>query len=146
MFSFYGANGLLSFKSLVPKENWERIRRINISTVFLMPMSMSGSFDVIPPENYDHWEKACSAIGTLDRLQLLTIDFTLWNFHDWKTINTIEHKALISILCPLKKIKAKVMEVETNVEVPELIKSSLGPLTFKLKQQRRPFGDIFDRY
>jgi hypothetical protein len=146
MFSFYGANGLLSFKSLIPKENWERIRRINISTVFLMPMSMSGESVELPPENYEHWGKACSAIGALDHLQVLTIDFTIWNFYDWQTVNSIEHEALVLILSPLQNIKAKVMEVETNVEVPELVKSSLGPLKFTLEQQKRPFGEAFQRH
>jgi hypothetical protein len=100
----------------------------------------------LPPENYDAWEQACSIIGTLRCLQKLTIDFTIWNYFDWQTTNTIAQQDVLYILEPLKNIKANIIELELNAQVPESIRAVLEPLNFDIREvQRRYNGELFKR-
>ena len=148
IFAFKGASAVLRFRALLPATNWNRLRRINMSTVFLVPREVSrgifGSHHSVPPENYDAWERACSTVGTLTGLHLVTVDMTIWNYHDYKSANTIPPDDLISILDPLKRITARVFDVEINTALPEAVNVSLGPLPFNIKQRHRPYkADIF---
>jgi hypothetical protein len=145
IFSFKGASGLLKFHSLLPAPNWDRIRRLNISTVFLVPKSISVELSpnpyMIPPEGYDAWEKACSTIGTLHNLQYITVDLTVWNYYDHKGANTIAPEDFKAILGPLRAMNANEFEVEMNAEPPEAVRMSLEPLNFSIAQRHRPYNE-----
>jgi hypothetical protein len=98
----------------------------------------------LSPENYDAWGQACSIIGTLQSLQRLTIDFTIWNYFDWQTTNTIAQQDEIHILEPLQKIKANIIELELKAEVPEAVRAVLEPLNFDIREVHRPYnGELF---
>jgi hypothetical protein len=146
IFDFYGANGLLNFRASIPPGKWLMLRRINISTVFLMPLQLSGPSVCIPPEDYDAWNMACLALGAIDGLRSLRVDMTLWNINDWKTVNTVDHEALVRILGALRCIHVGLFEVEMNVEIPDSVMAVLGPLNFSIEQRHRPYGEVFMRY
>ncbi|KAF1918940.1 hypothetical protein BDU57DRAFT_468448 [Ampelomyces quisqualis] len=141
---FKGAVGLLKFQSLIPAQNWQRLRRINISTVFLIPVQTSkGLFPgprPLPPEIYHEWEEACFMICTLPCVQSLTIDLTIWNYHDWKTTNTIGLEDLMEILEPLQQIKAKSVDLELNAKVPDSVRAVFEPLNFNIREFHRPYN------
>tara|TARA_R110002003_G_scaffold534_20_gene20336 strand:- start:546 stop:1100 length:555 start_codon:yes stop_codon:yes gene_type:complete len=139
-FSFKGAVGVTRFQSLVTVHNWNLIRSMNLSTVFKVPMGISPALKCIPPENYAEWEKACGVIGTLGGLRRLTVDMTIWNYYDYRTTNTVEDKALIFILSPLKALRVNTMEVELNVALPEVVRSGLEPLNFIIVERQRPYN------
>jgi hypothetical protein len=145
IFSFKGASGLLKFHSLLPAPNWDRIRHLNISTVFLVPKSFSMELFprhyMIPPESYDAWEKACATIGTLHNLQYIAVDLTVWNYYDHEDANTIAPEDFKAILGPLNALNAKRFEVEMNAEPPEAVRMSLEPLNFSIVQRHRPYNE-----
>lgn len=144
MLNFKGAYGVLRFRSLLPLHNWNRIRRISLSTVFLVPKKLSTDLfppgRALPPENYNAWINACLTIGTLQNLQQVTIDMTIWNYHNYRTTNVIEHDDFICILQPLRSIEAPLFEVELNVEVPEPVRTALGLGTFSYQKRDRPYN------
>jgi hypothetical protein len=150
MFSFRGAAGLLCFKAPIPAQHWSLIRRLNISTMFQLPMASAPQLSSLPPENYAHWEVACAAIATLESLQQVTIDMTIWGLRD-RTLNAIIGQpettydvrilnAFTAILGPLRAIKARHMEVEWNVEVPESIELLLGSINFTIVHRERKYN------
>ncbi|KAH7071449.1 hypothetical protein BKA63DRAFT_419611 [Paraphoma chrysanthemicola] len=139
-FSFKGARGIIRFQSMVTPHNWDMIRHVNLSTVFKVPMAISPALACIPPENYSDWERACTMIGTLSGLRILTIDMTIWNYYDYRTTNTMEDKALISILNPLKALQISFIEVELNIELPQTVKLVLEPFDFDVVQRHRPYN------
>ncbi|KAF2826894.1 hypothetical protein CC86DRAFT_406137 [Ophiobolus disseminans] len=143
VFAFKGAHGLIRFHSTLPAQNWNRLRRVNVSTVFMMPRRVSEGIysrdNSVPPENYYAWGEACSTLATLTYLQHLTIDMTIWNYRGHNSTNPFPPEDLLSILEPLKHIKAKFFEVELNTALPEAVKTSLEPLNFSIKQCHRPY-------
>jgi hypothetical protein len=144
--SFKGAYGLLKFRSLLPNSNWNRIKRLSISTTFVVPKDLSMDLfqnqNILPPEDYNHWEDACSTIATLQGLQSLVIDMTLWNYRYYSMTDTrtIDDNHLIMILSPLRNIRAKYFEVEINVDIPDRAKTALEPFPFKLTERHRPYN------
>ncbi|KAH7079687.1 hypothetical protein FB567DRAFT_127170 [Paraphoma chrysanthemicola] len=145
VFSFAGASSVLLFHSLYAM-NWRTIRRLHISTVFLVPTKMAGASDCLPPENYNDWTKACTIIGSLDCLQSFKLDMTIWNFYNWKTLNLVDNDSLIAIFQPLQNLVVKDFEIKTNISVDASLTDLLGPLKFRLQQEHRPYGDAFQRY
>jgi hypothetical protein len=103
-------------------------------------MNLSPAVQSLPPENYVDWKQACTLLETLSCLQRLSIDITIWNWYDYKTTNTMEPEALLTILGPLQSLKVHKFDVEINSDLPEAVKSSLGPLSFKLIQRSRPYN------
>jgi hypothetical protein len=149
--SFRGAAPLLKFQASLWVPNWDNIRRLNISSVFLVPKSFSMELcrpnHMVPPENYDTWARACATIGTLSNLQCLTVDLALWNFYDKDSANTIPPEDFLAILQPLNRINAKIFEVEVNKEPEQSVRSSLQPLNFRIKQRERPYNSkVFRKY
>jgi hypothetical protein len=147
---FRGAVGLLRFRLTLPEQNWQRLRKLNISTMFLVPVQevrvLFPDVKFLPPEKYDAWDQACSMIGTLHYLQNLTIDFTIWNYFDWQNTNTIGHQDVFHILEPLQKIKANTILLELNAKVPETVRAVLEPLNFSIQESHRPYnGELFTR-
>jgi hypothetical protein len=144
--SFKGAYGLVKFRSLLPNSNWDRIRRLSISTTFLVPKNLSINLfrnrnQGLPPEDYSLWENVCSIMETMHGLQSLFIDMTLWNYrHDYSIPDTIDDDHLITILGPLRNIKARFFEVEMNADVPDRVITALTPFTFKLTERHRPYN------
>jgi hypothetical protein len=97
----------------------------------------------IPPENYTDWKEACAALATLDLLQLVTIDMVIWNWYDRirkRNTGFVGPESFIAILQPLKAIKAREMEVELNVQVPESIKEMLKPIDYRIVQRNRQYN------
>lgn len=141
--NFKAASGVLRFKSLLHEPNWNRIRRMSLSTVFLVPkklsMSLFGPGLGIPPENYDAWRNACSTISTLQNLQRIDFDMTVWNYHNHKSTNTVEDADLLCILEPLNDINARVFEVELNVEPPDSVRRAINPMSFNITVCHRPY-------
>jgi hypothetical protein len=140
MFSFRGAAGLLCFKQPLSAQHWNLLRRLNISTMFELPLK-STTRASIPPENIVHWETACAAIATLKSLQNVTIDITILHHLRRRRPDAVkDSQALISILTPLKAICAREMEVELNTEVPDDVKDVLEPVAFTIVQRQRSYN------
>ncbi|KAF2023187.1 hypothetical protein EK21DRAFT_81445 [Setomelanomma holmii] len=139
-FSFNGAACIPRFRSILTVNNWNTIRRMNLSTVFKVPMELSPALKYIPPENYNEWAQNCEVVGTLKGLRWLFIDMTIWNYHDYKTTNTPDDRALIFILSHLRAIPVKFMEVEMNVDISEAVKSALEPMDFTITKRHRPYN------
>jgi hypothetical protein len=120
------------------------IRRLNISTTFLVPIKLSMELfprqKSLPPENYEAWEQACSTISSLHNLQILIIDMAVWNYHNYSTSNTIEDDHLISILSPLRGINAKHLKVEINAELSTSVRKILEPLGSSIIRRHRPYN------
>ncbi|KAH7079686.1 hypothetical protein FB567DRAFT_449814 [Paraphoma chrysanthemicola] len=139
-FSLKGAQGIIRFHSMVTPLNWDMIRHVNLSTVFKVPMAISPALKSIPPEYYSAWERACTLIGTLSGLRILNIDMTIWNYYDYRTTNTMEDKALMSILSPLRVLQINSLQVELNIELPHTVKLALEPYNFDVVQRHRPYN------
>jgi hypothetical protein len=122
---------------------------VNLSTVFLVPSRLSKELFKdsvwLPPENYDAWEQACSALGTLRCLQTLTIDMTFWNYHEWQTTNTIGAQDYNPVLSPLRRIKARKVELEINVEIEGPTRAMLESLNFSILYFNRPYNSVVFR-
>lgn len=113
-------------------------------------MRLDSSKQVIPPESYVRWEKSCKALSELENLHLLFIDFTIWSFGDYPDYNshkTVENDALIFIFKCLQPIRAVKIEVELNMELPELVKNALTPINILIKLSERSYDlRTFNRY
>lgn len=142
--NFRGATGVLVFRSQLPESNWNRIRRISISTIFVVPMRTALPRQFLPPEHYSNWQAACEAVASLKTLRSFIVDMVIKNWYDGKTpmqnaTQGVETKAFISILGPINSINAPEVVVELNVEIPEAVSSILGPLNFRVEQRQRPY-------
>jgi hypothetical protein len=149
-FNFGGASRILTFQPMLPAHHWNRIRRLSISTVFRVPTALTHSTQSFPPENYGKWEKICEFIATLASLQRLDIDMTIWNWHDHirhTTNNVIEPEDFMTILGPLKEVKASHIEVEMNAKLPASVHEKLGTINFLVKERYREYStSCFHRY
>ncbi|KAH7413562.1 hypothetical protein DE146DRAFT_239 [Phaeosphaeria sp. MPI-PUGE-AT-0046c] len=150
--NFRGASGVLLFRSQLPEHNWNKIRRLSISTVFLVPMRMALAAHVfLPPENYANWKAACETVASLRSLRCFTVDMVIKNWYDGKSwmanaTKGVETEAFMSILSPINSIKVNEMVVEMNVEIPDDVVKMLGPLNFKVEQRHRPYNSrLFPR-
>jgi hypothetical protein len=153
MFSFRGAAGVLQFHSLVSVNNWQKTRRLSLSTTFVVPMSLSkdlwNNWHSLPPEDYVAWGEACTVIGTLHHLQYLQIDMTLWSYRCLnlyhKQAHIVSEDELVSILGPLKHTKAKNLELEINMPLSETAKALLEPLNVTVLEVHRPYNAHLSR-
>ena len=113
-------------------------------------MRLDSGKQVIPPESYVRWEKACETLSDLDNLHLLSIDFTIWSFGDYPDYDshkTVDNDALVFILKCVQSIRATNIEVELNMELPELVKTALAPINMNIKLSERPYNlRVFSRY
>jgi hypothetical protein len=107
--------------------------------VFLTPIRLDPIVHVLPPESYEKWGLMCAALSDLDKLRVLVIDFTIWNFYNYETSNTPDNDALLAILQPLRSVNAVEIEVEMNMELPKEVKETLGPVRFSITQKQRPY-------
>lgn len=147
IFSFKSAFDLLDFRSLIPAQNWQRLRRMNISTSFrIRERRTQYRYILSLSNNYGVWERACSTIGTLECLQSLCIDITIWNDDDWETKNTIIEDCFYYILEPLKMIKANAIELELNADVPQAARNVLKRYNCRVREFHRPYNEKVCRH
>lgn len=105
--------------------------------MFELPLAPKTS-STIPPENITHWNNTCAAIAGLKSLQRVTIDTTILHHLRLRRPNAVkDSQALISILTPLKAIRAREMEGEISVEVPDGVRDALGSVAFTIVQRQR---------
>jgi hypothetical protein len=87
--------------------------------VFLTPIRLDPNVHVLTLESYEKWGRMCAAISDLDKLKVLLIDCTIWNFYNYETSNTPDNDALLAILQPLRSVNAMEFEVQMNMELPK---------------------------
>lgn len=55
-------------------------------------------------------------------------------------------ETIVSILAPLKDIRAGKIEVEVNIELSDEVVHLLGPIDFQITFRNRPFNDDLRRF
>jgi hypothetical protein len=135
--SFRGAGGVVRFCELASPHNWQALRYVHISTLFLTPMQFWMNCS-LPPENYLHWKAGCEALATLQRLHLLKIDMIVWNQQDRNLVG-IDNDSLLFIFKLLKQVKAQTFQIELNLELPDAVHEALGDVPFELSLHQRPY-------
>ncbi|KAF2803252.1 uncharacterized protein BDZ99DRAFT_399750, partial [Mytilinidion resinicola] len=132
-FSLEGARGMLEMRSVVPTPQWHMIRHVHVSTLFLTPRP-SWLRSGFPPENYNKWSDGCKALQELRGLRSIRFEFI--GREDGPAEADVE--SLVSVLEPLKDIKAPSFEVEMNFPIPDPVQAILGDTNFTLRFQQRP--------
>ncbi|KAF2492917.1 hypothetical protein BU16DRAFT_564219 [Lophium mytilinum] len=145
-FSLKGARGMLEMRSIVPAPQWHAIRYLHVSTLFLTPRSYWLHQD-FPPENYINWADGCKALQKLQNIRSIRFEILVKAYEEREDgPASADVEALVSILEPLKDIKAPSFEVETNFVIPDSVQAILGDTNFSLKVQHRPYRKLYGRY
>ena len=132
-FSLKGSRGVAAFQSVTPRLQWEQIRHVHISTVFLTPREYYPAHKHFPPDNYHEWPQACAIVGTLSGLRSLRFEITVADV----LRESIELDTVKAILEPLARLSCPVFEVAMNVAVPDGLVEGFGRLPFTLTVDER---------
>ncbi|KAF2635432.1 hypothetical protein P280DRAFT_473832 [Massarina eburnea CBS 473.64] len=139
-FSVKGAQGLLEMRSVVPDLQWDAIRYMNISTIFLMPLSdWPPEYPSLPPESRAKWPVACQAIQKMRGLRQLYVEINVHDAYD-RTMSAKDTELFVSVLRPLNSITVPSFEVELNRVLPDTVLQQLGKTTFTTIVKQRPFN------
>lgn len=128
-FSFSAANGIRAFQSLVAPRNWEALRHVHLSTIFLTPIS-HWDRSLQPPENFEYWEPACRSLAGLPRLQSLCIEIIVWDEIAYQHTKILDEKSILGILSPLLRVRARQFRVELNLKIPDEIIGTMRQVPF----------------
>ncbi|KAF2468915.1 uncharacterized protein BDR25DRAFT_230701 [Lindgomyces ingoldianus] len=139
-FSFKGAKGVLALRAVVPTSHWHTIRHVHVSTMFLTPKDYWSKHENYPPENFANWTESCNALQDLRDLRTLRIDIVVYDSFDREHPGAVDDASLVSILQPLKDIKAQVLEVELNFPIPDTVRRALSKINFTISTKKRPYN------
>ncbi|KAF1954804.1 hypothetical protein CC80DRAFT_549985 [Byssothecium circinans] len=140
-FSLKGSRGIAAFKSVAPRFQWEKIRHVHISTIFLTPQISYPAYKHFPPDDYTQWPQACAILGNLYGLRSLQFEITIKDTSEllrapveWDTVKTI--------LEPLVHISCPIFEVAMNIVVPDSVLAGFGRLPFTLTVHERQIDHL----
>lgn len=142
IFHFRGGLGLPAFKSSIPSLQWNAIRYIHISTAY-SPFYDANLFftGYNAPKMLPNWRNICEYLAELPNLHDLRFDILADDPNTGHLFKQNSDKILLSILQPLKRVRADTIEVELNVQVPEKIWEILKPVNLTAKYYERPFNE-----
>jgi hypothetical protein len=147
IFHFRGGLSLPAFRDSIPKPQWTAIRHIHISTTYMQfYRGLHPNWQGTVLETLPNWPSICEYLNELPSLQTLGFDI-LAKDHGVKPdfFERTKTEVLLSILTPLKAIRAGAIEVEVNVEVPDQVWKTLGPVDFKVTTKERQFNETVFR-
>lgn len=135
-FSLKGSRGITAFKSVTPRIQWEKIRHVHVSTVFLTPKESYPKYTHFPPDDYTQWPQACATLGSLCALRSLQIEITVKDTTELPDV-PVEWDTVNQILEPLVHISCPIFEVAMNIVVPDGVFAGFGRLPFTLTVHER---------
>jgi hypothetical protein len=141
VFSLKGTCGLTAFESVVPMPQWQMIRHLHISTIFLTPKAVMPARKHFPPEDFSQWPLACRTLRDMRGLRLLQIEIIVRDF-ERRGSAFVDNESLELILEPLSHISVPLFEVEMNMPMPETLLAKLGHFPFKLAVKQRPYNRL----
>jgi len=130
-FHFRGAPGVLALKSSLSAVQWQSIRHIHISTLFQSGPSRRAESKVWLPECSLRWDKCCQLLSEIPDLDSLRLDIFIEEKYS-------PDGTALEALRPLKRIQAKVFEVELNIDPSSYVRHFLGPINFAVFVRERP--------
>jgi hypothetical protein len=139
-FSLKGTRGITAFKSVIPPPQWQMIRRVHISTMFLTPKRIMPAHGYFPPENFSQWPMVCQTLKDMQALRSLCIEMIVWDIEYCDGSGSVDDESLAFILEPLNRVVVPVFEVELNIPIPDVVLTKLGQITFNLVVKQRPFN------
>jgi hypothetical protein len=141
IFSVKGTIGLTTFESVAPPSQWQMIRHLHISTLFLTPKEVMPAHQHFPPDNFTQWPASCHTLKNMRGLRSLQIEIIVWDFHR-KGSAFVDEESLELIFEPLNCISVPYFEVEMNMQMPDSLLAKLGQITFNLVVRQRPFDHV----
>ncbi|PVI01624.1 hypothetical protein DM02DRAFT_561213 [Periconia macrospinosa] len=129
-FSVQASFGLRAFHSVTPASQWARIRHLEISTLFLMPLNIWSGKRGFPPEHLQTWTLACEALKKLRGIRYLFVEMLVWDLFDRVNASAVDDDSLVTILQPLNGLEAPHFVVEMNIAIPKSVLARLGKLAF----------------
>jgi hypothetical protein len=141
VFSVKGTIGLTTFQSITPLPQWQKIRRLHLSTMFLTPEEAMPAHKHFPPESFSQWTNACETLVEMRGLRSLQIEMTVRDLMR-KGPAFVDDESLELILKPLNQIIVPVFEVEMNMSIPDVVLARLGQLTFTFVEKHREVNRI----
>jgi hypothetical protein len=88
-----------------------------------------------------NWNIICELLQELPSLHVLHFEILACDHDADYRFEHYEIYTLCSILKPLRQIKARMIEVEMNVKVPDRVWEILGPVHFTTTFGDRPFNE-----
>jgi hypothetical protein len=140
-FSLKGTRGVTAFKSITPLLQWQMIRHMHISTLFLAPKDYMPAHKHFPPENFSQWPDTCRTLNKMQGLRSLRIEIIVWDFYR-KGSAFVDNMSLGHVLEPLNQITVPFFEVEMNLPIPDVVLERLGQLAFIFVERERPVNRI----
>ena len=111
---------------------WQSIRHVHISTVFQFGPPRRPESQVWLPECSSRWDKCCQFLSEITDLDSLRLDIII----EEKRLSPDE--TALEALRSLKRIQAKVFEVELNIELSSYVRYLLGAVNFAVFVRERP--------
>ncbi|KAF2489952.1 hypothetical protein BU16DRAFT_575483 [Lophium mytilinum] len=143
-FSLKGSTGIVAMLSVVPNPQWHMIRHLHISTMFFTPKRYysrdAGQRWDFPPDDFNRWSVGCMVLQDLRGLYSLHVDIIVRDSTPPEDPDAVVFETLVSVLGPLKDIKAPVFEVEINLPIPNTVQTALGITNFTLLVHERPYN------
>jgi hypothetical protein len=140
-FSLKGTRGVTAFQSVTPPPQWQMIRHMHISTLFLAPKEYMPAHKHFPPENFNQWPNTCRTLNEMQGLRSLRIEIIIWDFYR-KGSAFVDSTSLEHVLEPLNQIVVPFFEVEMNLAIPDVVLAKLGQLAFVFVEQERPVNHV----
>ena len=113
---------------------WQSIRHMHISTGFENSPSRSPESQIWLPECSLRWDTCCRVLSEIPDLDSLRLDIII------VTVHLNPDSTVLEALCPLKRIQAKLFEVELNVGLSSHVRYHLGAVNFAVFVRERPYN------
>lgn len=141
IYHFRGAPSLLALRTSISRIHWNLIRHIHLSTFYTCDAGWYIQDQCWPPENPINWEKMCEYIQELPQLDSLKLDIVFKITSGYAHLSHRMNNLFTRALGPLKNVKAKVFEVESNVQPAPEVWASLGRVNFKIVVRERELNE-----
>jgi hypothetical protein len=141
-FSVKGGRGLIEMKAVIPTPQWQMIRHLSVSTMFMAPCIYFPGSESFPPDNYQRWSQACQVLQKLRHLRSLYVEINMWDGMDLNNATGADDDSLIAILGPLCHVTAVDFRVELNLDIPITVHAKLNNPTFTVVVKQRPYNTV----
>jgi hypothetical protein len=145
IFSLKGTRGITAFKSVTPLPQWQVIRHIHVSTMFLTPGRHMPAHKHFPPDNFTQWPITCQTLNEMQGLRSLRIEMIVRDIEYRNGSGSVDDDSLVYILEPLNRISVPIFEVGMNMPIPDGVLAKLGKLTFIPIVRQRSFNNRLTR-
>jgi hypothetical protein len=143
IFHFRMGRSVYKFSKSIPSVQWHAIRKFHIATVFIAPGYQSSN-EHWPPETLERWLLCCSTLQWHQNIQELYVELRIQNFKPSPSgaAENIDEEVILTILQPLREIRARRFLVELNTELSPSLRSRIDAKNYEFVGKQRKYIGI----